>query len=103
MGFGAVGGGGGAAAAAPEKKEVKEEKKVEVKEKSHYDIELSKFDPAKKIALIKEVRALLGLGLKEAKEMVEGAPVWIKKEVAKEDAEKLAEKLKEFGAECRLA
>jgi len=102
MGFGAVGG-GGAAAAAPEKKEVKEEKKVEVKEKSHYDIELSKFDPAKKIALIKEVRALLGLGLKEAKEMVEGAPVWIKKEVAKEDAEKLAEKLKEFGAECRLA
>lgn len=72
-------------------------------EKSHYDIELSKFDPAKKIHLIKEVRALLGLGLGEAKAMVEGAPVWIKKEVLKEDAEKMVEKLKELGAECRLA
>jgi len=103
MGFGAVGGGGAAQPAAAEKKEVKEEKKVEVKEKSHYDIELTKFDAAKKIALIKEVRGILGLGLKEAKDMVEGAPVWLKKEVAKEEAEKLAEKLKEFGAECRLA
>jgi large subunit ribosomal protein L7/L12 len=64
---------------------------------------LSKFDPAKKIALIKEVRALLNLGLKEAKDMVEGCPVWLKKEVKKEDADKLVEKLKELGAECRLA
>jgi large subunit ribosomal protein L7/L12 len=45
----------------------------------------------------------LNLVLKEAKEMVEGAPVWLKKEVAKEEAEKLVGKLKEFGAECRLA
>lgn len=64
---------------------------------------MTKFDAAKKIGLIKEVRAILNLGLKEAKEMVEGAPVWIKKEVKKEDAEKLVEKLKELGAECRLA
>jgi large subunit ribosomal protein L7/L12 len=64
---------------------------------------LSKFDPAKKIVLIKEVRAILGLGLKEAKELVEGAPVWIKKEVKKEEADKLVEKLKDLGAECRLA
>ena len=78
-------------------------KEEEKKEKSHYDIELTKFDPAKKIALIKEVRAILGLGLKEAKELVEGAPVWLKKEVKKEDAEALAAKLKEFGAEIRLA
>lgn len=90
---------GGATAAAVEEKPKEEEKK----EKSHYDIELSKFDAAKKIALIKEIRGILGLGLKEAKEMVEGAPVWLKKEVAKEDAEKLVEKLKELGAECRLA
>jgi large subunit ribosomal protein L7/L12 len=62
-----------------------------------------KFDPAKKIALIKEVRALLGLGLKEAKDLVEGAPVWIKKEVKKEDADKILAKLKENGAEMRLA
>ena len=64
---------------------------------------MTKFDAGKKIALIKEVRALLNLGLKEAKELVESAPVWLKKEVKKEDAEKLAEKLKEFGAETRLA
>ena len=99
------GGGAGAAQAAPaqvaEAEKPKEEEKP--KEKSHYDIELSKFDPTKKIGLIKEVRALLGLGLKEAKEMVEGAPVWIKKEVAKEEADKLVEKLKELGADCRLA
>jgi large subunit ribosomal protein L7/L12 len=50
---------------------------------------LTKFDPAKKIILIKEVRSILGLGLKETKDMVESAPVWIKKEVNKEDAEKL--------------
>jgi len=105
--MGMLGGGGGAAvapsgaqAAAPAEEKPKEEEK---KEKSHYDIELSKFDAAKKIALIKEVRGILNLGLKEAKEMVEGAPVWLKKEVAKEEAEKLVEKLKEFGAECRLA
>jgi len=101
MGGGAAAAPAGAApaqAAAPEKP--KEEEK---KEKSHYDIELSKFDATKKIALIKEVRAILNLGLKEAKEMVEGAPVWLKKEVAKEDADKLVAKLKELGAECRLA
>ncbi len=106
--MGMMGGmGGGAAAAAPAGQAAaaaEEKPKVEEKkEKSHYDIELSKFDAAKKIALIKEIRAILNLGLKEAKEMVEGAPVWIKKEVAKEEADKLVEKLKELGAECRLA
>jgi large subunit ribosomal protein L7/L12 len=100
MGGGAPAGGAQAVPAKEVKVEVKEE---EAKEKSHYDIELSKFDPAKKIALIKEVRGMLGLGLKEAKEMVEGAPIWLKKEVKKEDADVLIEKLKAFGAECRLA
>lgn len=46
---------------------------------------------------------MFGLGLKEAKETVESAPVWIKKEVKKEEADKIVEKLKEFGAELRLA
>ena len=69
------GGGAPAAQAAPaETKAAEKPKEEEKKEKSHYDIELSKFEPTKKIALIKEVRAILGLGLKEAKEMVEGAP-----------------------------
>ena len=98
---------GGAAAApaggAPAEAKAQAPKEEEKKEKSHYDVELVKFDAAKKVHLIKEVRAQLGLGLKEAKEMVEGAPIWIKKELLKEDAEKLAEKLKEFGAEIRLA
>lgn len=53
--------------------------------------------------LIKEIRAILNLGLKEAKELVESAPVWLKKEVKKDEADKLAEKLKELGGECRLA
>jgi large subunit ribosomal protein L7/L12 len=106
--MGMMGGGAGgapAAQAAPAEaaKVAEKPKEEEKKEKSHYDIELTKFDAAKKIALIKEVRGILNLGLKEAKEMVEGAPVWLKKEVAKEEAEKLVGKLKEFGAECRLA
>ena len=88
-------------AAAGKKAEAK--KPEEKKEKSHYDIELSKFEPTKKIALIKEIRAALGLGLKEAKDLVEAAPVWIKKEVKKDDAEKLVAKLKALGATCKLA
>lgn len=79
MGGGAPAGGQAQAAATPAAEE--KPKEEEKKEKSHYDIELSKFDASKKIALIKEVRAILNLGLKEAKEMVEGAPVWLKKEV----------------------
>jgi large subunit ribosomal protein L7/L12 len=103
--MGMMGGGGAPAQAAPVEaaKVAEKPKEEEKKEKSHYDIELTKFDAAKKIALIKEVRGILSLGLKEAKEMVESAPVWLKKEVAKEEAEKLVEKFKEFGAECRLA
>lgn len=64
---------------------------------------MSKYDPAGKIKVIKEIRAMFGLGLKEAKETVEGAPIWLKKEVAKEEAEALAEKLTALGAEIRLA
>ncbi len=99
--MGAAGGSGASTETAAKKEE--KPKEEEKKEKSHYDIELTKFDAAKKIALIKEVRVLLNLGLKEAKELVEGAPVWIKKEIAKEEAEKLVEKLKELGGECKLA
>ena len=99
-------GGGGAAGGAPAAAEAAEEAAPEEaapKEKTHYDIELSKFDPAGKIKIIKEIRAIFGLGLKEAKETVEGAPVWLKKEVAKEEAEALSEKLSALGAEIRLA
>mmetsp|Transcript_30132 Transcript_30132/g.21872 ORF Transcript_30132/g.21872 Transcript_30132/m.21872 type:complete len:141 (+) Transcript_30132:410-832(+) len=102
--MGQMGGGGQAAPAqggqAAEAAPAEEEKKVE---KTHFDIELSKFDAATKIKLIKEVRGMFGLGLKEAKEMVEGAPVWLKKEVKKDEAEEIAEKLKAVGGEIRLA
>ena len=87
---GAVGGAvsaGGAAASSDTKKAVEAPKEEEKKEKTHYDIELTKFDAAKKIQLIKEVRELLKLGLKEAKDLIESAPVWIKKEVNKEEAD----------------
>ena len=105
-GGGAPIGGGQQSAAAPAdgaaQAKAEAPKEEEKKEKSHYDIELTKFDPAKKISLIKEVRALFGLGLKEAKEMVESAPVWVKKECKKEDAEKIEAKIKEFGGEVRM-
>ena len=65
-------------------------------------MELTKFDDATKIKVIKEVRAMMGLGLKEAKELVESAPQWIGKELKKEEAEEIIEKLKTVGAECRM-
>ncbi|MGI9176205.1 MAG: 50S ribosomal protein L7/L12 [Rhodothermales bacterium] len=55
-----------------------------------------------KIAVIKEVRGLTGLGLKEAKELVDGAPNTIKEAVEKEEAEQIKAKLEEAGAEVEL-
>lgn len=60
------------------------------------------FDSSKKIALIKEVRGLLNLGLKEAKELVEKAPVEIMKGVKKEDVNGIKEKLEGIGAKLEL-
>lgn len=57
---------------------------------------------AKKINVIKEVRAITGLGLKEAKEMVEGAPKTVKEGVAKEEAEEIKKKLEAAGAKVEL-
>ena len=63
---------------------------------------MSSFDASSKIKVIKEIRGILGLGLKEAKELVESAPQWIVKEMKKEDAEAIQEKLKAVGAEVKL-
>ena len=52
--------------------------------------------------LIKEVRAITGLGLKDAKDMVEGAPKVVKEGASKEDADKIAEQLKKAGAEVEI-
>ena len=72
-----------------------------VEEKTEFDVVL-KAAGANKIAVIKVVRALTGLGLKEAKEMVDGAPKTLKEAVSKDEAEKIAAELKEAGAEVEV-
>ena len=70
-------------------------------EKTEFDVVL-KSAGANKIAVIKVVRALTGLGLKEAKEIVDNAPKTLKEGISKEDAEKIVNDLKEAGAEAEL-
>ena len=74
-----------------------------VEEQTEFNVTLKSVDAAKKIACIKEVRAITGLGLKEAKELVDGAPSKVKEGVAKEEAEALKKALEEAGAEVELA
>ena len=73
----------------------------EAAEKTTFDVVL-KSAGAKKIQVIKEVRAITSLGLKEAKELVEGAPKPVKEGVPKDEAEKLKTQLEEAGAEVEL-
>ena len=82
--------GGGAAAAEPEE------------EKTEFDVVLEEFPSDKKIAVLKVVRALTGLGLKEAKEMVEGAPKAIQEGIAKDKAEDAKKQLEEAGAKVSV-
>ena len=70
-------------------------------EKTEFDIELSE-SGSNKIAVIKEVRTITGLGLKEAKDLVEAAPKEIKGGVAKKDAEEFKKKLEAAGAKVEL-
>ena len=70
-------------------------------EKTDFDVVLTGFGD-KKIGVIKEVRALTGLGLKEAKEMVEGVPSKVKEGVSKEDAEAAKKQLEEAGASVEI-
>ena len=84
----AAGGGGGEAAAAAE-------------EKTEFTIVLKSFGD-KKINVIKEVRTITGLGLKEAKELVEGAPKNVREGVSKEEADKIKGALEKAGAEVEI-
>ena len=70
-------------------------------EKTEFDVVL-KSAGSNKIAVIKEIRAITGLGLKDAKDMVDGAPKTVKEGVAKEDAEKIKEQLTKAGAEVEI-
>ena len=81
--------GGGAAAAAP------------AEEKTEFDVVLTDAG-AQKINVIKEVRAITGLGLKEAKDLVEGAPKPVKEGVSKADADKFKAQLEAAGAKVEL-
>jgi large subunit ribosomal protein L7/L12 len=86
MGFAAPAAGGGAAAA---------------EEKTEFNVVLASAGD-KKIEVIKEVRAITGLGLKEAKDLVEGAPKSVKEGVAKKDAEEMKKKLEAVGAKVEI-
>src|SRR6266849_4372309 len=92
----AAGGGGGPMiqqqAAPVEKKE----------EPTEFKVILEGFDAAKKINVIKVIREITGLGLKEAKDAVEGAPKTVKENVSKEEAEKIRKQLEDGGAKVSL-
>ena len=72
-----------------------------VEEKTEFDVVLKSFG-AKKLDVIKAIREITGLGLKEAKEMVEGAPKTVKEGVSKDEAESLKKTLEEAGAEVEV-
>ena len=74
---------------------------AEVEEKTEFDVIL-KSAGASKLNVIKVVRAATGLGLKEAKDIVDNAPKTLKEGISKEDAEKLVAELKEAGAEAEI-
>jgi large subunit ribosomal protein L7/L12 len=82
--------GGAAPAAAP------------AEEQTEFAVKLEGFDAAQKIKVIKEVRAATELGLKEAKDLVEGAPAVLKKGLKKEDAEAIKEKIEKVGGKVVL-
>ncbi|EAW38497.1 50S ribosomal protein L7/L12 [Lyngbya sp. PCC 8106] len=74
----------------------------EVEEKTEFDVILDEFPSDKKIAILKVVRTITGLGLKEAKDLVESAPKPIKEATSKEDAESVKKQLEEAGAKVTV-
>ena len=71
-------------------------------EKTEFDLILEEVPATKKIAILKVVRSLTGLGLKESKDLVESVPKSLKEKTSKEDAEEMASKLKEAGAKILI-
>jgi len=86
----AVGAGGGAAAAAPA-----------AEEQTEFTVTMTSFG-ANKVSVIKVIREITGLGLKEAKDLVEGAPQVVKESIPKADAEAIKKKLEEAGATAEI-
>jgi large subunit ribosomal protein L7/L12 len=83
-------GGGAAAAAAP------------VEEKTEFTVTLKEYPPDKKVTVIKVIREITGLGLKEAKDLVEGAPSTVKEGVNKADSDTMKKKLEDAGAKVEV-
>jgi large subunit ribosomal protein L7/L12 len=71
-------------------------------EKAEFDVILTGFPQDKKIAVIKEVRTITGLGLKEAKDLTEGAPKPLKEGVTKDEAERIKKVIEEAGGQVEL-
>ena len=86
----AGGGAGAAAAAAP------------AEEKTEFTVSLKEYPADKKVGVIKVIRELTGLGLKEAKDLVEGVPSLVKEAVNKADSETMKKKLEEAGAKVEI-
>lgn len=74
----------------------------EVEEKTEFDVVLQEVPAPKKIAILKVVRSLTGLGLKEAKDLVESAPKVLKEAVSKDNAEQMKTQLEEAGAKVEV-
>ena len=89
----------GGAGVSSEKAGAVEEKEV----KTAFDLKLTGFDAKAKIKVIKEIRAITGLGLKDAKEMVEGCPKVVKKEIKIEEAEEIKSKLEAVGGTVEIS
>lgn len=96
MMFGGGLGGGNAAPAAAAGEQKKEKPK---EEKTSFKVVLKSFPAASKIKVIKEVRTILGLGLRESKTLVESAPATLKDNLNKQEAEEMVKKIKEAGAD----
>jgi len=102
------------AAEATTQAEAKKEEKVEAKkdavpevefylqQKKSFNIEMTGFDQTKKIVIIKELKTLTGLGLKETKDLVDKLPSLLFKDLKKDDAEKMADTLKTLGCVVKL-
>jgi len=84
------GGGGAAAAAAP------------VEEQTEFAVTLKEYPADKKVTVIKVIREITGLGLKEAKDLVEGVPALVKEGVSKADVETIKKKLEDAGAKVEV-
>ena len=89
MAVAGVAGGGGAAPEAAE-------------EKTEFDVELTEFDAKAKVKIIKVVREITGLGLKDAKGLVEGSPSLLKEAVNKETAEEIKKKIEDLGGKVTI-